>query len=249
MSRRALVIEDDHDIAELVKTALGRERFTVTLAHDGTSGYERAIKDTPDVVILDIMLPGVDGLELCRYLRQNERTAHIPILILSAKSEEVDRVLGLEIGADDYLTKPFSPRELMARIKALLRRKDRQSEAGDVIIRGPLSIDIARHEVTMHGRVVELSAKEFNLLLCLVRGQGRVYSRDQLLARVWGDDYVGGSRTVDVHIRHIREKLPAAAAHIVTVKSVGYKFVDQAPIASAAGAASATGAASDADSE
>jgi two-component system alkaline phosphatase synthesis response regulator PhoP len=224
MVKRVLVVEDDADIASLVRLTLERDQFQVRTVADGAAAYDLAIREVPDVIILDVMLPSVDGFELCRRFRQEGRTRDVPILMLSAKTEEVDRVLGLELGADDYLIKPFSPRELAARVKALLRRQARQADAREVLNSGPLEIDLARHEVRVRGEQVTLSHKEFGLLVELVRGAGRVFSRTQLLDLVWGYDYVGGTRTVDVHISHLRDKLPQIGDQIVTVKSVGYKF-------------------------
>jgi len=227
MAKTVLVVEDDQDIAGLVRLALEREHFTIRTAADGVAGFELAVRDVPDLIVLDIMLPHMDGYELCRRLRKSPKTTDVPILFLSAKTEELDKVLGLELGADDYLTKPFSPRELTARVKALLRRRARAEEPSEVLKTGPVEIDTSRHEVLASGSPVQLSAKEFGLLVHLVRGRGRVYSRDQLLDEVWGHDFVGGTRTVDVHINHLREKLKEIADRIVTVKSVGYKYQDQ----------------------
>jgi two-component system phosphate regulon response regulator PhoB len=179
----------------------------------------------PDLLILDLMLPGMDGLEICRHLRQDAATARLPILMLTAKAEEVDRVVGLEVGADDYVVKPFSPRELVARVRAILRRAQ---EPAEVSIRrvGDLEVDEARHSVAVQGTSVELTAKEFGLLCALIRANGRVLNREQLLEGVWGyaDAAEIESRTVDVHIRRLREKLGAEAKRIVTVKGVGYRF-------------------------
>ena len=227
MPKKVLVVEDDQDIAGLVRQTLEKDHFHVRTTADGASGLELALRDVPDLMIVDVMLPVMDGFELCRRIRQEKKTALIPVLMLSARTEEVDRVLGLELGADDYLTKPFSTRELAARVRAILRRGERGKEESEHISSPPLAIDLARHEVAIEDAKVELSNKEFGLLVHLVRGHGRVFSRTQLLDAVWGFDYVGGSRTVDVHINHLREKLPAIATRIVTVKSVGYKYVEQ----------------------
>jgi DNA-binding response OmpR family regulator len=226
MSRKVLVVEDDADIAQLLRITLESEHFEVRTAGDGTAGYEVAVRDLPDLIILDVMLPGLDGFELCRRFRQETRTAQVPILMLSARTDEVDKVLGLELGADDYLAKPFSPRELAARVRAILRRGAHSGDEPQALHSAPLDIDLARHEVTVDSRAVQLSHKEFGLLVELVKGGGRVFSRTQLLDLVWGFDYVGGTRTVDVHINHLRDKLPEIAGRIVTVKSVGYKYVD-----------------------
>lgn len=223
------MVEDDADIARLVRITLERDHFQVRSVADGQAAMELVARELPDLVILDVMLPHVDGLEVCRRLRKEERTTRLPILMLSAKSEELDRVLGLELGADDYLTKPFSPRELSARVKALLRRGASRESEGGRLESPPLVVDSTRHEVWIDSRPVSLSTREFGLLACLVSGRGRVYSRSQLLDSVWGQDYVGGERTVDVHINHLREKLPEIADRIVTVKSVGYKYTDSPP--------------------
>jgi two-component system alkaline phosphatase synthesis response regulator PhoP len=214
VARTVLVVEDDVDISRLLRLTLEKDHFKVRTVTDGQAALQLAQREVPDLIILDVMLPLVDGFEVCRRLRLDIRTSRVPVLMLSAKSEEIDRVLGLELGADDYLTKPFSPRELLARVKALLRRENRQATDGDRIV---------------DERQVELSSREFGLLACLVSGKGRVFSRAQLLDQVWGFDYVGGPRTVDVHINHLREKLPEISERIVTVKSVGYKFADQLP--------------------
>lgn len=223
---RILIVEDDPDISKLVRLTLEKDHYQVRSVADGHAAFELMQRDPPDLVVLDVMLPTVDGLEVCRRIRQSDRTARVPILMLSARSEEVDRVLGLELGADDYLTKPFSPRELSARVKALLRREARHESAAERISSPPLAIDLARHEVAVNDRLVRLSSREFGLLSCLVSGKGRVFSRTQLLDQVWGIDYVGGARTVDVHINHLRDKLPEVADRIVTVKSVGYKYTE-----------------------
>lgn len=224
MARRILIVEDDPDISKLLRLTLEKDHYQVRSVADGHAAFELIQRDPPDLVVLDVMLPSVDGLEVCRRIRQSDRTARIPVLMLSARSEEVDRVLGLELGADDYLTKPFSPRELSARVKALLRREARQESTAERLSSPPLDIDLARHEASVNGRPVHLSSREFALLSCLVSGKGRVFSRSQLLDQVWGFDYVGGARTVDVHINHLRDKLPEVADRIVTVKSVGYKY-------------------------
>ncbi len=207
-------------------------------ARDGRTALDVARKDGPDLVILDIMLPGLDGFEVCRVLRQE---THVPILMLTARTEEVDKIVGLEVGADDYLTKPFSMRELLARVKALLRRvrldREEQATVGvntpapDVAIErmvfGDLLIDLSRREVLLDGQVLHLKPKEFDLLVFLARNRGLVLSRDLILERVWGWEYDGGSRTVDVHVRWLREKIesnPSEPIRLVTVRSVGYRF-------------------------
>ena len=220
---RLLVVEDDHDIASLLKHSLSRAGFTVDVSHTGAEALGRVRAETPDLVLLDLMLPGLDGLEICRSLRSDPRTAAIAIIMLTARAEESDRIVGLELGADDYITKPFSPNEVVARVRALLRRAQR-SGAADVLKYGGLAVDVERHVVTVDGAEVRLTAKEFLLLRYLLEHQGRVLSRDLLLSDVWGYAYTGGTRTVDVHVRRLREKLPMLGDALVTVKQFGYKL-------------------------
>ena len=225
MSSRILVVEDDQDIAELVAHHLTRAGFTCDRFATGPDGLDAVRRQIPDLVVLDLMLPGLSGYEICRIMRADSATAAVPVIMLTARAQEEDRVKGLELGADDYVTKPFSPRELVARVRAVLRRT--QPFGPERILRfGPLVIDLDRHEVTEDGRDVRLTAKEFLLLQYLIEHRGRVLSRDLLLSDVWGYQYTGGTRTVDVHIRRLREKLPAMIDHIVTIKQFGYKFVD-----------------------
>lgn len=230
---KILVVDDEKNILELVRFNLEREGYQVLTALDGAQGLELARKETPDLIVLDVMLPEMNGIEVCRELHQDAATKNIPIVMLSARAEELDRVLGLEMGADDYVTKPFSPRELVARIKARLRRtrsgEGRPEEvSGDVRLDfGRLVIDEDRFAVFVDGVKQELTPKEFELLRFMARQPGKVFSRDQLLEQVWGYDYAGDSRTVDVHIRHIRQKLehlPDCAQLIETVRGVGYRF-------------------------
>ena len=222
---RIFVVEDDADIAELVAHHLRREGFEIEVFHSGSDVMELVRQQPPDLVVLDLMLPGLSGLEICRMMRAEAAIATVPIIMLTARAEEEDRVHGLELGADDYLTKPFSPRELIARIRAVLRRTHPYGP-GKVLQVGSLVIDLDRHEVAESKRVVRLTAKEFLLLQYLIEHRGRVLSRDLLLSDVWGYRYTGGTRTVDVHIRRLREKLPTLVKHIVTIKQFGYKFVD-----------------------
>ena len=222
---RIFVVEDDADIAELVAYHLRREGFEIEVFHSGSDVMELVRQQPPDLVVLDLMLPGLSGLEICRMMRAEAAIATVPIIMLTARAEEEDRVHGLELGADDYLTKPFSPRELIARIRAVLRRTHPYGP-GKVLQVGSLVIDLDRHEVAESKRVVRLTAKEFLLLQYLIEHRGRVLSRDLLLSDVWGYRYTGGTRTVDVHIRRLREKLPTLVKHIVTIKQFGYKFVD-----------------------
>jgi two-component system phosphate regulon response regulator PhoB len=225
MLAKVLVIDDEKDIVSLLRYHLEKAGFQCLEGMDGAVALRLVREHHPDLLILDLMLPGMDGLEICRHLRQDAATARLPILMLTAKAEEVDRVVGLEVGADDYVVKPFSPRELVARVRAILRRAQ---EPTDVSLRriGELEVDESRHSVTVQGTPVELTAKEFGLLCALIRANGRVLNREQLLEGVWGyaDAAEIESRTVDVHIRRLREKLGVEAKHIVTVKSVGYRF-------------------------
>jgi two-component system alkaline phosphatase synthesis response regulator PhoP len=224
MVKSILLIEDDQDIAELLKHYLGKESFSLQHVSDGFSGLKQAQAQHFDLIILDIMLPEMDGLEVCKELRADPKAASVPIIMLTAKTEEMDKIVGLELGADDYVTKPFSPRELLARVKAVLRRAERKPEAEKVYHYGKLTLDASKHEITVDGQPVELTSKEFTLLECLLRSKGRVLSRDYLMDQVWGYDYYGGMRTVDVHIRRLREKIPLLSEAIQTVKNVGYKL-------------------------
>jgi DNA-binding response OmpR family regulator len=224
---RILVVEDDPDIAELIQRYLERAGHTVERLASGGPVLPRLRSDPPDLVVLDLMLPELDGLTICQAMRSNPHTAALPIIMLTARSDEADRVNGLEMGADDYLTKPFSPKELTARVTALLRRTARAPQPATVLHYGPISIDSDRHLVTVDGQEVRLTAKEFLLLQYLVQHRGRVLSRDLLLTDVWGYQYTGGTRTVDVHIRRLREKLPFLADAIETVKQFGYKLAER----------------------
>jgi phosphate regulon transcriptional regulator PhoB len=221
-----LLVEDERDIAELVRYHVEKAGMRYVHAGDGGTALRLARGEQPDVVVLDLMLPGLDGLEVCRQLRRDPATRDLPIIMLTARGEEVDRVVGLELGADDYVVKPFSPRELVARLRAVLRRSEtaERREAGQAM--GALHVDEARHAVTLNGRPVDLTAKEFGLLTALMRADGRVLSREQLLETVWG--YANAaeieSRTVDVHVRRLRAKLGPEAQRVVTVKAIGYRF-------------------------
>jgi DNA-binding response OmpR family regulator len=226
---RILIAEDDPDIASLLDHYLRKAGFTATVVTSGRDVLPHIKHEAPDLVVLDLMLPGLDGLELCRAIRADAATAAIPIIMLTAKSEESDRIVGLELGADDYITKPFSPNEVVARIRALLRRAHRTAPADSRMSYGVLSVDVDRHVVKASGLEVKLTAKEFLLLQYLMQHRGRVLSRDLLLSDVWGYSYTGGTRTVDVHVRRLREKVPMLANAIVTVKQFGYKLIDPAP--------------------
>ena len=222
---KVLVVDDEKDITALVAYHLEREGFRVLQAHDGFQALDLVKRERPHLLILDLMLPQMSGLDVCRRLRKEPDTVRLPILMLTAKAEESDKVLGLELGGDDYLTKPFGPRELVARVKALIRRsEDRQEEV--IVKAGALEVDLARYTVSIRRRTVELTAKEFDLLKALILAKGRALTRDYLLDRVWGYDQASEieSRTVDVHVRRLREKLGSEAKRIVTVKSVGYRF-------------------------
>jgi DNA-binding response OmpR family regulator len=225
MAEKVLVVDDEPTIVEFVKINLEKAGFEVLTAGDGEAALQVAAASQPDVIVLDIMLPGKDGFEVCRELR---RTSSTPIIMLTARDDDIDKVLGLELGADDYLTKPFNPRELVARIKAILRRVDRRSTINaQVITQGRIQLDLDRHQVVAGGRQVDLTPKEFELLELLMRSPGRVFSREILLEQLWGYDFFGDSKTIDVHIRRLREKVeedPSSPTHILTVWGVGYKF-------------------------
>lgn len=226
---RALIVEDDADIGQLVARYLQKAGFVATVLTSGRDVMAQARREPPDVVLLDVMLPGMNGLELCRALRSDTATALVPIILLTARDGEEERIAGLETGADDYITKPFSPKEVVARVRALLRRTHRTAPAAPSLTYGPLTVDIERHVVRHGGDEVRVTAKEFLLLQYLMEHRGRVLSRDLLLTDVWGYAYTGGTRTVDVHIRRLREKLPVLVDAIVTIKQFGYKLLDPPP--------------------
>jgi two-component system, OmpR family, alkaline phosphatase synthesis response regulator PhoP len=235
MATRILIVEDDPDIADLVARYLDKAGFSTERTASGREALQTIAAKPPDLVVLDLMLPHVDGLDVCRLVRANDVTAAMPIIMLTARAEESERIVGLELGADDYLAKPFSPNELVARVRALLRRAQRGSgpaapgTTSEPLSYGPIAVDTDRHVVSSDGRDVTLTAKEFLLLEYLLQHRGRVLSRDVLLTDVWGYRYTGGTRTVDVHVRRLREKLPVLADGLVTVKQFGYKLVDPAP--------------------
>jgi DNA-binding response OmpR family regulator len=242
VGRKILVVDDEPVLVETIAYNLEQAGYQVTTAADGSSALEAAHRETPDLIILDIMLPEMDGLEVCRQLRRESNTSTTPIMMLTAKGDEIDKVVGLEVGADDYVTKPFGRRELLARVRALLRRSEyapnseerfAQTNVTEVprqtreLVAGPIRIDLAGRRVHCRGQELELQPKQFELLTYLVRNRGTVLTRDQLLHNVWGYDYVGDTRTVDVHIRWLREKLeedPANPRLIQTVRGVGYVF-------------------------
>jgi len=222
--KRALVVEDDPDIVELIDHYLRAEGFAVEALGDGREALDRLRADGYTLLILDLQLPGVDGITICRELRRDPRTQALPVIMLTARGDEADRVVGLEVGADDYVVKPFSPKELMARVRALFRRLQRREEGELPLVLGPLEVDRTRHTVRWDGEPVHLTAKEFALLVALLEANGRVLSRQALLEGVWGYAYTEGTRTVDVHVRRLREKLPGLAPRLVTVKSLGYRL-------------------------
>src|SRR5215470_4136231 len=228
MSRKILVVDDDRKTVDLLKLYLEKDGYQVLVAHDGRQALELARQKRPDLVLLDLMLPNVEGLDVCRILRAEART---PIIMLTARTTEDDKLLGLDLGADDYITKPFSPRELLARVRAVLRRAAEAHEPGPSTVRaGELAVDFAGHTVRLAGAPLRLTPKEFKLLETLVREPGRAFSRLELLERVFGYDYEGLERTVDVHIMNLRKKIerdPAQPAYILTVYGVGYKFTEE----------------------
>ena len=228
MNEKILLVEDEKTLAKALKFNLEKEGFRVEVAFDGEEALNAMSREEPDLVILDLMLPKIDGYEVCRSIR---RSSDVPIIMLTARDEDIDKILGLELGADDYMTKPFNTRELLARIRAILRRTVQQAAAAKNFIKiGDLQIDAIKRKVTVKGREVALTSREFNLLSLLASNPGKVYSREELLEEIWGDDYSGDVRTVDVHIRHLREKIeefPAEPNIILTVWGAGYKFREE----------------------
>jgi two-component system, OmpR family, phosphate regulon response regulator PhoB len=223
--KRILIIEDEKDLAELLAFNLEKEGFTTRCAFDGNSGLAAAREDLPDLVVLDLMLPGLLGTEVCKALRKDSRTARIPVLMVTAKSDEIDRVVGFEVGADDYIVKPFSMRELTLRIKAILRRcESEQAAAASLLNLGGITIDTERHRVMSSNTEIDLTSTEFKLLLYLAERRGRVISRDQLLQNVWSYHEVGDTRTVDTHITRLRSKLGPPGEQVKTVRGFGYKI-------------------------
>ncbi len=218
------VVDDEPDILELVGINLKKSGFKVSGFTDVESFYRSLQTSSPDLIILDLMLPDVDGFEVCKYLKNNDKYSSVPIIMLTAKTEETEKVLGLELGADDYVTKPFSPRELIARVKAVLRRQGHKKVTKKITVSGALMIDAERYEVEAMGKKIDLTATEFKTLHFLASNAGRIYSREQILDHLWGKDKFVIDRTVDVHIRHLREKLGDAARFIKNVRGIGYKF-------------------------
>jgi two-component system alkaline phosphatase synthesis response regulator PhoP len=227
MRKKILVIEDEKDIRELLQLYLKREGYDVQIAKDGETGLRKASQERFDLLLLDLMLPQLDGLEICRNLRSRPQTADLPIIMITAKADEADRIVGLEIGADDYITKPFSPREVMARVKAIFRRlgKPRVKEIKREY--GGIALDPSKHEVTYKGKSHSLPSKEFKLLDYFLSNQGRVLSRDILLNEIWGYDYFGTTRTVDVHVAHLRHKFQILNKSLVSIKGLGYKLQEE----------------------
>ncbi|MCH8902284.1 MAG: response regulator transcription factor [Chloroflexi bacterium] len=223
MAATILVVDDEKNIVQLARLYLNKEGFRVEAAYDGAQALEKARTLRPDLIVLDIMMPEPDGLEVCRELR---KTSNVPIILLTARDDDIDRIVGLELGADDYVTKPFNPRELVARVKAVLRRASQEAPSQAVLEAGNLRLDTASREVTVQGKAVTLRAKEFDLLTAFLRHQGVVLDRERLLQLVWGTDYFGDTRTIDVHVAWLREKLgKAKGVKIETVWGVGYKLV------------------------
>ncbi|MFZ2356785.1 MAG: response regulator [Candidatus Omnitrophota bacterium] len=226
MKETILIVEDEKDIVKMLDYNLKKEGFKTLIAHDGEDALDAANTKLPDLILLDLMLPGLDGFEVCKTLKAERKTASIPIIMLTAKSQESDKIVGLELGADDYVTKPFSPRELLARIKAVLRRVKEKDKLLEVLKIDDLTIDLSKIAVSVKDKPVELTSKEFELLKTLIKAKGRVLSRDYLLDTIWGFDHAVEiqTRTVDVHIRTLRKKLKSEAKRIITVKNYGYRF-------------------------
>lgn len=224
---KILVVDDEPDAVELISFNLKAAGFEVVTAEDGTEALRVARTSSPSLILLDVMLPEVDGLEVCKLLRRDPVTASIPLILVTAKAAEIDRVLGLELGADDYVTKPFSPRELVLRVRNLLERRSVPERKPDTLQATDLMVDIPRHLVTVSGKRVDLTATEFKLLSTLMERRGRVQSREQLLQDVWEYDNLIDTRTVDTHMRRLREKLGRASRYLDTVRGVGYRFADE----------------------
>jgi DNA-binding response OmpR family regulator len=222
MPNTILVVDDEKNIVQLARLYLGNEGFNVEEAYDGKQALEKARTINPDLVVLDVMMPEMDGLTVCKELR---KTSSVPVIILTARGDDVDKIVGLEIGADDYVTKPFNPRELVARVKAVLRRTQGSMSPDTVLEVGDVRLDPARREVTVGGKTINLRAKEFDLLAAFMRHEGVVLDRERLLSIVWGQDFYGDTRTIDVHVAWLREKLSGATARVQTVWGVGYKLV------------------------
>jgi two-component system alkaline phosphatase synthesis response regulator PhoP len=228
MREKILIVEDEKDIVKMLEYNLKKEGLRTLSAYDGEYGLDLAMREHPDLIILDLMLSGMDGLEVCKALKKESKTSSIPVIMLTAKTQESDKIVGLELGADDYVTKPFSPRELIARIKAVLRR-GKSTDKEELIKVGNIIMDLGKYKVTIKNKPVDLTSKEFELLKTLIKAKGRVLSRDLLLDNIWGFDHAMDiqTRTVDVHIRTLRKKLKSEAKCIITVKNYGYRFEEQ----------------------
>jgi len=227
MAKKILIIEDEKDIQDLLQLYLKREGYDVHIAKDGEAGLRKASQERYDLVLLDLMLPQMDGLEICRNLRSRPQTSQIPIIMITAKAEESDRIVGLEMGADDYITKPFSPREVLARVRAILRRLEKPKAKEVRYEYGGIALDQSKHEVSYKGKVHSLTAKEFKLLEHFLDNKGRVLSRDMLLNEIWGYDYFGTTRTVDVHVARLRQKFAVLNKSLVSLKGLGYKLQEE----------------------
>ena len=227
MAKKILIIEDEKDIQDLLQLYLKREGYQVQGVKDGDAGLRKLAREKFDLILLDLMLPQMDGLEICRRLRSQLPTAEIPVIMITAKAEETDRIVGLEMGADDYITKPFSPREVVARVKALLRRLEKPKAKEVQYEYGGIALDLSKHEVSYKGKTHSLTVKEFKLLEHFLTHKGRVLSRDMLLNEIWGYDYFGTTRTVDVHIARLRHKFPILSKSLVSLKGLGYKLQEE----------------------
>ena len=227
MKERILIVEDDKNISKLVKFNLEKANYDCAIAVSGEKALEALDARPADLIILDIMLPGLDGYEICRTVKAKEKLKNIPIIMLTAKGEEVDRIVGLELGADDYIVKPFSPRELVLRVKAILKRGKTESAKKDIFVAGDIAVDIPKHKVTVKDKVIELTQMEFKLLVTLMERRGRVQTRDRLLSDVWDMDTSIDTRTIDTHIKRLREKLGKSGELIETVRGLGYKFKEE----------------------
>ncbi len=225
---RILVVDDEPDAIELIRFNLKASGYEVLTAEDGEEALAKARKFSPDMILLDVMLPEIDGLEVCKILRRDPATASLPIIMLTAKASEIDRVLGLEFGADDYVTKPFSPRELMLRVRNLLKRRESSKEEVERFQVRDIELDVSKYEVKIMGQPIDLTPTEFKLLQILIERKGRVQSRDRLLQDVWGYDQLIDTRTVDTHVRRLREKMGEAADYVATVRGVGYRLMEPA---------------------
>jgi len=225
--QKILVVDDEPDLVELVKDFLERNEYSVISAGNADLAIKKVRESRPDLIILDLNLPGIGGIEVCRILKRDKKTSSIPIIMLTVKSTETDKIAGLEAGADDYMAKPFSAAELVARVRAVLRRILYVGEQGEVLVSGDIRLDSTEHTAYVKNRQINLTPKEFNLLYLLMKKKGKVLNRTFLMENIWGYEYLGGTRTVDVHVRHLREKLGEQAKRIETIEGVGYKFVDE----------------------